>query len=102
MRDHKLVWLTQFVDVALLVHLVGLLVVDKQVGGTLACHPLVEHSLVGLLLEGLLHKFKLLGAVSYVGEGIRTHSGANLHRNRKPAAQSCFVDFYLLLDILEA
>ena len=39
MRDHKLVWLTQFVDVALLVHFVGLLVVDKQVGGTLACHP---------------------------------------------------------------
>ena len=60
MRDDKFVWLAKLVNVALLVHLVGLLVVDEQVGGALACHPLVQQGFVRLLLEGLLHKIQIV------------------------------------------
>ena len=40
-----------FLDLAVLVDLVGLLVVHKQVCGTLAVHPSITHRLVVLVLE---------------------------------------------------
>jgi len=46
MSDDELGGLAELVNVALLVNLVGLLVVDEQVGGTLAVHPLVVDSFV--------------------------------------------------------
>ena len=48
--------LFQLFDLALLVHPIGLLVVNEQLGGALAAHPFVEELLVISFLKGLLHK----------------------------------------------
>ena len=52
--DKEFLGLAELLDLALLVHLVGLLVVDEEVGTALATHPLVEDLLVRLFLERLL------------------------------------------------
>ena len=54
--DDELGGLAELVDIALLVDLVGLLVVDEQVGGTLAIHPLVVDGFVRFCLERLLQE----------------------------------------------
>jgi len=51
--DKEFGGLAELLDLTLLVHLVGLLVVDEEVGRALATHPLVEDLLVRLLLERL-------------------------------------------------
>ena len=61
--------LAELLDLSLLVHLVGLLVVDEQVGGALATDPSLQDLLVRLLLKGLLYreKFSKLDASVTVG-----------------------------------
>ena len=58
-----------FFGLALLVDPVGLLVVDEELGGALATHPLVKHGLVGRLIEWLLCKhddeIQIRGRVRY-------------------------------------
>ena len=85
MRDNKFSWLAQLIDIALLVHLVRLLVVDEEVGGALAACPLVKQSLVGLRVEGLLHEKFKLELVSYEGNRqMRPEIGAGaLSRTRR-------------------
>lgn len=41
--DDEFGGLAELLDLTLLVHLVGLLVVDEEVGGALAAEPLVEN-----------------------------------------------------------
>ena len=61
--DDEFVRLAKLLNLSLLVHPVGLLVVNEEVGRAGAADPLVKNRLVGLLLKGLLltnfMKFKL-------------------------------------------
>ena len=54
--DLELGGLAELLNVALLVELVGLLVVDEEVGGALAGHPALENLLVLRLVERVLKK----------------------------------------------
>ena len=65
-----------FLGLTLLVDPVRLLVVDEQLGGALAAHPLVEHGLVGRLFEGLLrtrtYEIQIRGRFGYVSRDCAT------------------------------
>ena len=65
-----------FLGLALLVDPVRFLVVDEQLGGALAAHPLVEHGLVGRLFEGLLrtrtYEIQIRGRFGYVSRDCAT------------------------------
>ena len=69
--DDEFVGLAKLLDLTLLVHSVGLLIVDEEVGGAGTAHPLLENLLVWRLVEGLLHKRHQIQimAVSVTGRG---------------------------------
>ena len=63
--DLELGGLAELLNVALLVELVGLLVVDEEVGGAGATGPLVVQSLVLRFLKGLLnYEIQILASVT--------------------------------------
>ena len=63
--DNELVRLAKLFNFTLLVHSVGLLVVDEEVGGAGATGPLVVQSLVLRFLKGLLnYEIQILASVT--------------------------------------